>query len=189
MTVAVLRLVPLAAGDLDTALAAFPALRLMRASEGLFLSCAADLIDVARMLLARAGVDTEACIAAPVPPAGWLPVRAPDLVPLPRSGTLDALELRAIGTGESTARLMRHGPLGRLLPFGPRPDVAQIRAVLHGEDRVMGWRRLLWADRALFRTPALRGVRPIVFDRAAAARGEERLLLAGSGAIARWIRA
>jgi hypothetical protein len=36
---------------------------------------------------------------------------------------------------------------------------------------------------------ALRGARPIVFDRAAVASGEERLLLAGTGAIARWIRA
>jgi hypothetical protein len=98
------------------------------------------------------------------------------------------LDLRAIGTGEATARLTRRGPLGRLLPFGPRPGVEQVRAVLHGEDRVIGCRRALWADRALFRTAALRGARPIVFDRAAVGSGEERLLLAGTGAIARWIR-
>jgi len=189
MTLAVLRLVPVAAGDLDTALGALPALRLVRATEGLFLCCAADLTDVARTLLARAGIATEACIAAPAPPAGWLPARAPDLAPLPRSGTLDSLDLRAIGMGEATARLMRRGPLGRLLPFGSRPDVAQVRAILHGEDRVIAWRRALWVDRALFRTAALRGARPIVFDRAAVASGEERLLLAGIGAIARWIRA
>jgi hypothetical protein len=189
LTTAALRLVPVGNGDLDAAVGALPAVRLVRAAEGVFLCCAAELAGVARMLLARAGIDAEACIAAPTPPPGWLPARAPDLAPLPRSACVDALELRAIGTGEATERLLRRGPLGRLLPFVPRPDIAPVRAVLHGEDRVIGWRRVLWADRAVFRTPALRGVRPSFFDREAVARGEERLVLVGSGAIARWIRA
>jgi hypothetical protein len=189
MTVAVLRLIPIGAGDMDGALSVLPSARLVRAAEGVFLCCVTEIAAVARMLLARAGIEAEACLAAPEPLPGWVPARAPDLVPLPRSGTIDTLELRAIGTGEATARLLHRGPLGRLVRFGPRPDVAPVRAVLHGDDRVIGCRRVLWADRALFRTPALHGVRPIFFDRASVARGEERLVFSRSGAIARWLRA
>jgi hypothetical protein len=187
MTVAVLRLIPVGAGDMDGALSALPSARLVRAAEGVFLCGAVESAADARVLLARAGVAVEPCLAAPEPLPGWLPARAPDLVPVPRTGTVDALELRPLGTGEATARLLHRGSISRLLRFGPRPDVAPVRAVLHGEDRLIGWRRVLWVDRALFRTSALHGVRPIFFDRASVARAEERLVFSGSGAIARWI--
>lgn len=178
-----MRVVPLAAGDLDAALSVLPWLRLVRTDDGTFLACPSEFADATPALLARAGARAEPRDGVPEPARGCLPARAFDLAPVPLAGIVDTLAVRVLGTGEAATRLLRRGLFRR----GPR-DVDRLRAVLHGEDRVIGWRRVIWAERPLFRARELRGIRPIVFDRDAVAQGEERWILARDGALGRWIR-
>lgn len=178
---AALHLVPLSLKDPDAALAALRSVRLVRSDAGIFLACAE--VEVARVLLGRAGVRVQPCDAMPAPPPGLLPARASDLAPIRLAGVMDTVTMRTLGTGEAAARLRRHGLLGR-----SRHDVVRVRAVLHREDLLIAWRRVIWADRALFRAPELRGIRPIFFDREAIAGGDERWTLAGAGMLRGWLR-
>ena len=180
---AVLRVVPVAAGDVDAALGLLPWLHLVRTDAGIFLACSPELADVARTLLARTGVRAEPSDVVPGPPRAFVPARAVDLVPVPLSGIVDTLALRPLATGEAAKRLLRR----RFIRRG-HANVDGVRAVLHGEERLIGWRRVVWTDRGVLRARELRGTRPVVFDRDAVSRGEERWILAGAGAIGRWLR-
>ncbi len=177
-----MRIERVAPGDLDAALCGLPSVRLARTDAAVFLGCSAELADDARVLLVRAGVRSEIREAMPGPPRHLIPARAEHLEPVPHSGALDTLELRVLGTGEAAARLRP-----RRLFHRRRGDVDRVRAILRGEDHLIGWRRVLWADRALLRGRSLRGFRPVVFDRDAVSRGVERLTLARAGALDRWL--
>ncbi len=120
----------------------------------------------------------------PAPRPGLLPGRASDLAPIRIGGLIDIVTTRTLSPGEAATRLRRRGLLRR-----SRPDIAGLRAVLHGDDRLIGWRRVIWAERSLFRAPELRGIRPIVFDHDAVAGGDERWSLAGAGLLRGWLRA
>lgn len=181
---AALRVAPLAAGDLDAAIALLPPLRFVKTDGGIFLACPSEHREVARVLLARAGARAEPSDGLPAPRPGLLPARANDLAPIRLAGVVDILTLRTLGAGEAAARLRRHGPF-RLR----RRDPGRLRSVLRGEDRLVGWRRVVWAERALFRAHELHAVHPIVFDRAAIESGDEGLVFAGAGLVSRWLRA
>jgi len=180
---ATLRVIPLANGDLDSVLATLLAVRMVRADGDIFLTCAPAHAEAARTLLARAGARAEPCDAAPAPAPGLLPARPSDLAPIAIGGLLDIVTTRTLAAGEAAARLRRRDLLRR-----SRPDAARVRAVLHGDDRLVGWRRVIWAERALFRAPELRGIRPIVFDHDAVAGGDERWTLASAGHLGGWLR-
>lgn len=179
-----MRLEPLGAGDLDTALCLLGVARFVRVDAATFLECPSDLAYDARILLARAGVRTEACDAVPAPSRQLVPARAEHLEPVQLSGALDSLVLRVLGTGEAADRLRGHRPFGR-----GRFDADRVRPVLRGDDYLIAWRRVLWADRAVFRGRVLKGIRPIVFDRDAVNGGAERWTPTGAGALGRWLRA
>ena len=179
---ATLRVVPLAIGDLDSVLATLLAVRLVRADGDVVLTCAPEDAQAARTLLARAGARAEPCDAAPAPAPGFLAARPSDLAPIAIGGLLDIVTTRTLTAGEAAARMRRRGLLRR-----SRPDAARVRAVLHGDDRLIGWRRVIWAERALFRAHELRGIRPIVFDHDAVAGGDERWTLASAGHLRGWL--
>jgi hypothetical protein len=177
-----MRLAPLGAGDFDAAVCLLPTARFIRLDRATFLECLSELEDDARVLLARAGVGTGACERLPDAPAHLIPARAAHLDPVLIPGAVDSLVVRVLGMGEAADRLRQRRALGR-----GRFDVDRVRAVLRGDDRLIAWRRVLWADRAAFRTRSLQGIRPVVFDRDGIDDGVERWTPAGAGALARWL--
>ena len=170
--------------DLDRHLVQLPCVSLTRSDAGLFIECADELADLVSVLVARAGARaTRGGTASRT--ADLVPALACDLAPLALGGLVDRVTIRRVATSEATARLASasHGPFRRR-----RPPDDRIRHVLRGEDRLYAWRRVVWAKGALMRAGALRGVRPIVFDRGAIANGGERLSRAGAGELTRWAR-
>jgi len=178
-----MRVERLAAGDVDAALCLLPHARLVRVDAGTFFACPSELAGDARILLARAGLRTASCDALPEPPRHFVAARAEHLEPVLLAGAVDTLDVRVLGTGEAADRLRPRHPFRHR-----RSDVDRVRAVLRGEDRLIGWRRVLWADRAQFRGRTLPGIRPVVFDRDAVSGGEERWTFARAGALGRWLR-
>jgi hypothetical protein len=174
-----LRLEVVASGDIDWALCALPEVRLERRDGGVFIECDAAIVDEARVLLARAGARTSTA-AEPQRAAPLVPARLADLEPLDAAGAIDTVTVRVLSAGEAAHR-PRRGLFRRLA----EPD--RVRAVLRGDDRAFAWRRIVWADRAALRSKALARARPIVFDRNALARGDERRGYARDRALARWI--
>jgi len=179
-----MRVEPVGAGDLDTALSLLPVARFVRVDGVTFLECPSELAGDARLLLSRAGVRTGLCDALPVPPPHFIPARAEHLEPVLLPGSVDSLVLRVLGTGEAAHLLRSRRLFGRA-----RFDPDRVRPILRGDDRLIAWRRVLWADRAAFRTRAHSGIRPVVFDRDAVTGGAERWTPAGAGALGRWLRA
>jgi hypothetical protein len=179
-----MRVEPLGAGDLDAAVCLLRVARLVRIDAAAFLECPSELASDARVLLARAGVLTGACEPLPELPPHLIPARAEHLEPVVLPGSVDSLALRVLGTGEAADRLRTRRPFGRA-----RFDVDRVRAVLRGDDQLIAWRRVLWADRRIFRARAPKGIRPVVFDRDAISSGAERWTPAGAGAVGRWLRA
>ncbi len=178
-----MRLAPLGAGDLDAAVCFLFGARFVRLDGATFVECSSELADDARVSLARAGVGTGACESLPDVPPHLIPAHAEHLEPVSIPGAVDSLVVRVLGVGEAAERLWPRRAFGR-----GRSDVDHLRAVLRGDDRLYAWRRVLWADRATFRTRALRGIRPVVFDRDGLADGMERWTAARAGALARWLR-
>ena len=177
----VLRLDVVARGDIDWAICSLPDVRLERRDGVAFLECGADVADVARTFLARAGARAVAVDALPSRAVSLLPARVSDLTPFEVAETIDCVMVRALGV-EEAARVPGRGLFRR-----PRYDDAHLRDVLRGGDRMFAWRRIVWADRPTLRTRALGHVRPIVFDRTAITHGQERRAYARDGALARWI--
>ena len=170
--------------DLDRHLVQLPCVSLMRSEAGLLIECAEELADEVSALVARAGARATRG-GTPSLVTDLVPALARDLAPLPLSGLVDRVTIRRVGTNEATLRLASasRGPFRRR-----RPPDDRIRLVLRGEDRLFAWRRVVWAKAALLRAGAVRGVRPIVFDRGATARGDERWSRAGAGELTRWAR-
>ncbi len=179
-----MRLVPVQAGDLDAAMCLLPLARFVRVEDATFFECPSECVSEARVLLARAGVRSEACEAPLEVPPQLLPARAEHLDPVRLAGAVDSLVVRVLGPGEAAERLRIRRAFGR-----GSLDVDRVRAVLRGDERLIAWRRVLWADRATFRSRGPRGIRPIVFDRDALTGGIERWTPSGAGALGRWLRA
>jgi hypothetical protein len=171
---------PVAPTRFDAQIASLPWARLRRGPDGVYLECASDDADRARVLVARAGArarDTAAIVAR----AGrTLPALMSDLAPLSAEGVVDTIVLRRVDPAEATARLWRRRWLVR------RPDRDGIRAVLRGEDQLFAWRRVVWATASTLRS-RLRSARPVIFDREAVEHGRERYAFAHDDALTRWL--
>ena len=169
----------------DRQLALPEMLRLERRDGRLHVELACrDLAD-ATTTLARAGV----AIVAPAPAPGATALRpavVSHLEPIRRDGIVDVVTVRRTSLGEATALLARRG----WSPVGRRSSRAteRMRALLRGEDVLYRWGRLVLAPAAVLRSRALRGVRPIVFDRAAAGDGLDGIGFASDGALTMWLR-
>ena len=178
MTVTTLRLERIAPWDVDRHLAELGALRLVRADGGLWVALGPDAVGRAVAMLARAGLRASA--GAPEPPTrGLVAAIVAHLEPLGAPAIVDVVTIRSVGDGEATARLARRGIFRR------DAERDAIRSILTGADRAFAWRRAVYAKPSALRR--LRGVRPVVFDRAALDRAEERLAFVGRSALTRWI--
>ncbi|HEY6959520.1 MAG TPA: hypothetical protein VI814_11905 [Candidatus Limnocylindria bacterium] len=179
MTTSTLRLERIAPCDVDRHLVEVGALRLIRTDAGISLEVAADVVARAVAMLARAGLRSIAVDGAGTVTRGLVAGVAMHLEPLSARGVVDVVTIRTLGDGEATARLARRGAFRRAA------DRDALRAVLADAERAFVWRRVLYGSPKAIR--ALRGVRPVVFDRGALERGEERLALVGTAALTRWI--
>lgn len=167
----------------DAQLALLDVVTLARTDDGVSLECAVDEGSAASRL-ARSGVTATVIGAMPRPPAGCIPAHAKDLAPLGCRGVVDVVQLRRLDPGDATARM--RVARGRW-PFH-RPDRDAIRDVLRDDDRVIAWRRVVWARPSVMRSRAMRVVRPVVFDRGGLDDSPERASLATRGDITRWLR-
>ena len=178
---ATLRVEARAMTDLDSHIAHLGWVRLIRSDGDLFLECAAEDALRAAALLARAGAR---CVAAghPIVASDLVPAIVNHLAPVTMPGTIDRVMLRPLDVGEATARLLSRRPA---LLRGRR-EHSGVRTILRGDDRLIAWRRVLWARPSLLRTHHLRGARPIVFDRGALERVAERYTSRRAGELTRW---
>lgn len=169
---------------LDTHLAELGWARLARCDDRVTLECA-DGAEHAAMILARAGTKATALAAAPSPPAGAFPAIVRHLAPFGCEGSLDVISVRAVEASEATTRLRGSSS------WWPRrrTDRAKMRAILRSEDRLLAWRRVIWAPRSRLLSHALDGARPAVFDRRGIDVAPERFCLARSFELNRWLTA
>ena len=178
----VIRIDVVDASDADVQLADLGEATFARADDLVAVACESTE-EWLTSLLARAGARATPIAALPAPPTGAIPATAIDLTPVSAPGIVDVIRVRTLTSGEATARL--RSARGRW-PVR-RPDRDSIRAVLRDEDRLIAWRRIVWANPATFRSRAMRGVRPMVFDRGGVAEGRERTYFAAHGELARWL--
>ncbi len=162
------------------------ALRLARSPEAVL----AELPDgdraAATLAFARAGIGVADTARAIAPGRALVAAIASTLEPLDR-GTVayDVVWIRPVSVAEATRRLRRSGgPLRRRRDA----DLARCRAVLREADRVLAWRRVLWAEPAVLRR-GLRDARPVVFDRDAVHASSERWTFASDERLTRWLAA
>ena len=170
--------------DLDTHIAQLGWARLVRSDTGLVLECAVEDALRATALLARAGVRGVAAERAPSISGELVPAIMSDLGPVVMTGTIDSVTLRPLDLGEATARLMS----GRRALLRRRRDDGGVRAILRDEDRLIAWRRVLWARPSVLRSRDLRGARPVIFERGALERIAERYPFRRVGEVGRWAR-
>lgn len=164
--------------------------RLERAGTRLVLECADDDVERAMVLLARSGARAMPIEPEAAPMSGLVPALVHDLAPRDVPGIVDRVSVRRIDLGEATARLGSaerwHIAVERWQVSVRRRDPAPLRALLRGRERLFGWRRVLWARPALLRSRVLPGVRPVIFDREAIDRTEERLSFVLADELTRW---
>ena len=182
----VLRCERLLAGDLDRAVAGLGQLTLARMPDGAFVEVPEARLAEAIRSLAFAGVRASPTLVALAPRPGTHAALGRDLTPLPLAWlSLDLVHIRTLSAARETARLLRRRPWrGQVSP----ERRAHCRDLLRGTDAALSWRRRAWSTRDILRTPeARRALRPVVFDVAAVGAPPEHRLLAGEGALARWL--
>ncbi len=174
------------ARDLDGELWSLPPLRLVRLGGATFAELHGATREAAIPAFARAGVGLSPTDLVIAPPAALVAAVATTLEPLARSvAAYDVLSVRPVSTADATRTLRR---ARGLLRRRGGADLARCRAVLHEEERVLAWRRVLWAEPKVLRR-GLPGVRPVVFDRRAIDRSAERWTFASEARITRWLTA
>lgn len=184
MTTSILRVEHVRRGELDAVLWELRSARLERRPEGMFVECDDEPAGAMPRIL-RAGMRARPSGPAPGR-AGLVAAVVGDLEPRAAAGIVDRISIRALDAGEATLRLRRSRFAGWRRGRYPRE---RVRDLLHDEERMYGWTRHIWASASVFRSGALRGVRPIVFDRGALERGVERYAFVRDGLVARWIAA
>lgn len=179
--IATFRIESRAITDLDSHIAHLGWSRLIRSDGELLLECAAEDAPRAAALLARAGAR---CLAARprTVPGDLVPAIVDHLVPVTMPGAIDRVTLRPLDIGEATARVLS----ARRAIFRGRREHGGVRTILRGDDRLIAWRRVLWARPSLLRAQRVRGARPIVFDRGALERAAERFANRRAGELTRW---
>lgn len=164
--------------------------RLERDGARLAIECADDDVERAIVLLARAGAHATMIDWDAAPTPGLVPALVHDLTPRDVPGLIDRVSVRRIDLGEATARVGAAGrwsvSLERWRVSLRRRDPAPLRALLRGPERLFAWRRVVWARPAVLRSGALRGIRPIIFDREALERVEERHAFVSADELTRW---
>lgn len=183
----VLRLEAADANAIDVALGAVGAITLVRRPDGVFAGVREQDADPLIRVLAFAGIAAIPSIVDLAPPPGTHPAVGRDLADLRDLPlALDLVEIRRVPLGEAT-----RASLARALPRLRRPSRAQrerCEALLRERDVALAWRRRVWAARATLRSRLARSsLRPIVFDRDALTRRDERTVLASEGLIGRWL--
>ena len=171
-------------GESDRALAGLGPLTLARTPDGSFVEIS-DRAEIAVRALAFAGVRATPVSLSLAPARGTSAAIGRDLVPLAREAlSLDLVHVRPIPLASETRRLLR----SRLwLP--PTPQRRTLcRALLKGEEVMIGWRRRAWSSRAVLRSAvARRTLRPVVFDVGAIGQPPEHRSLVADGVLARWL--
>jgi hypothetical protein len=169
----------------DAALAALSPVDLARTPAGVFLQTGCETRQLERAL-ALVGVGVEPCGQLPSAATGLLVAVGVDLEPIDRLlGAVDVLHVSTVPIGEATAVLLRR-TFRWLRPSAVKRE--RCRRLLHEEDVVLGWRRVVWCTRRDMRSAALRQhARPVVFDRGALERARPRWSVASDGAIGRWL--
>lgn len=168
----VLRLVPRSGSRIAPALTAVSGAVLARRGDAAYAEVPVAAVTRLARALAYAGISAEPCDADLVAPSGLLVAQGIDLSPLP-SGlvALDLVRLERIHLGPATREALRRRWAGLLPPGAAARD--RCRALLRDEVVLFAWERYAWASRGALRSsPARNALRPIVFDRAAVARGE-----------------
>ena len=181
---AVFRVEGAAPVDLDAHIAQLSWVRLVRNDTGLLVECAIEDAERAVALLARGGARCVRAQDIASASRDLVPAIMSDLAPVVLPGGIDSVTVRALDLGEATAKLMR---TSRMI-LRPKRDDRAVRAVLHADDRVIAWRRVLWARPSVLRSHHVRGARPVIFDRGALERATERFTLTRADQIGRWAR-
>ena len=170
-------------GDLDREIAGLPWIGFVRHDGGLFIRCAASLVEDVVAALARSGVAAEAASLRPSR-AGLRAAIVANLFPLASPAIVDTVEVRSPALGEAID-LVR-SLTGGLLRRRGRERSDRIRGLLRREDQLLSWRRVLWAPPAVLRVAHIPGARPVVFDGDGVEHAPERVTFAGSADVARW---
>ena len=181
---AVLRFEPVAVSRFDEQLVSLAWTRLTRVDQAIVLECRDDDRMAAHVGLLRAGARVIAVDeVVPVPPRS-IPATLSDLTPLHCDGVADTIVVRPLADREASEILWRGN---RRWLIRRQRDRGALRAVLRGSDRSFAWRRLVWARPATLRSRALRGARPLIFDRDGVERGSEGFALASQDRLTAWV--
>ena len=185
-----LRVDALSLRSLDAQVTRLAWARLWRGGARFVLECADEDVEHAMVLLARAGARATRIEPEGLQMSGLVPALVHDLAPRDVPGIVDRVSVRRIDLGEATVRL-RSADRGSLSVDRwrislHRRDPAPLRALLRGQERAYGWRRVLWARPAVLRSRALHAVRPVIFDREALERTEERQAYVLADELTRW---
>ena len=172
-----------AAGDVDAAIAELREVRLERYGGRLHLTCDRAPTAVVTAVLARAGLH-----ATPVTPSDAPPLRAAvvgHLDPVGFADARDVVSVRCAPLGEAIdlVRATTRDLFGRRA----RERRERVASLLHERDRVLLWRRVLYAPSGLLRARRIPGARPLVFDPDGAERAPERPCLASARRLSAWI--
>ena len=172
-----------APGDVDGAIADLGAVRLERLDDRLTLtaSSAAPAHVVAH--LARAGIAATA--AAPLDIADR-PAVVDHLRPCAIASVHDVIEVRLASLGESV-RIVRAATRD-VLDRRRQERRERLAALLAGRERLLLWRRILYAPAVLLRTGRIAGAHPVVFDLRGVERARERVTPVSAGALSAWVR-
>jgi len=172
-----------APGDLDAAIADLREVHLERRVDRTFITChrapVADVIAV----LARAGLE---CAPTAPPPAPAM--RAALLAHLDRidfTETREVVSVRCAPLGEAIDLV--HAATRDVFGRRARERRERIASLLRESDRVLLWRRILYAPAGLLRSRRIPGARPLVFDPEGIDRARERLSFVSAGRLSAWI--
>jgi hypothetical protein len=157
-----------AGGDLDAAIPAAAALRLLRSRGELYAVVDDTHARSFRRALAYCGIRALPVADLPRVDPRAIPARSDALVPLPDDvGAIDVVTVEVVPLAAATRRETRRRV--RWLPLDPRRR-ARCRALLRGEEHLLAWERRAWIGRSDLSDARVRRIlRPIVFDRRAIA--------------------
>lgn len=181
---ATLLLEPIRERGFDAQLSLLERCRLTRSGSMTYVEIDRPIVDAVR-LFALAGVRARECAEVPSPSPDLRAAIGLDLLPIDGGlDGIDAVEIRRIPLSETSAVLLRRSLGWRPVPPANRE---RCRRLLHGDDAVLGWRRIAWCPATALRAKAMRAhFRPVVFDRTGIDRAAVRWSYASENALARW---
>lgn len=172
-----------AAGDLDAAIAHLGEVRLERHAGRIHMDCDRAPVTDVIAALARAGLEAMP-VTPPAAPA-MRPAVLDHLDPISFAETRDTVSVRCAPLGEAIDLV--HAATRDLFGRRARERRERLASLLDERDRLLLWRRVLYAPSALLRARRIPGARPLVFDPDGAARAAERSSFASAGRLSAWI--